>query len=432
MSSLPLLSLLRNGVSRRPLFVVLAAAAVLRIGVVCWKFENLSTDTDSYLVIAGNILAGEGFCSVAGRPTAFRPPLYPILVAVCKISGETTGFGGTIGLAAMQIFLGTATCGLAWGFASRLKLSERARLLAAVAVAVDPLLLLYASHAMTETLVTFLVTLLLVVVAGARSSRNSVLTGVVFGLAVLCRPSLWAFGALAAGCFLIRVVRKKPEVPSRREALRSGILVAISVLLTVAPWAIRNAMVFGRPLLMTTHGGYTLLLANNPVFYEQVVERGQVWSAQSLQDWQAHIDQIISVQGVSQTDELARDAAMREMAWKHIRQQPGRFARSCLTRALRFWSFRPQAGAASWSVRLAVSAWYLAVLSVFAVGLVRIRVIGHDALPAVLLIVSLTGVHAVFWSNARMRAPVTVAVASIAASVVFPRNATGGRTLESV
>jgi len=411
----PPLSQIRQFVEQRPLFAVLIFAAVLRIGVVGWKLENLSTDTDSYLAIAKNLLAGEGFCSVPGRPTAFRPPLYPIFVAVC------TFCGGTFGLAAMQIVLGTATCGLAWVFASRLQLSERARLLATVAVAVDPLLLLYTSHAMTETLVTFLVTLLLVIVAGENSMRRSVLTGVVFGLAVLCRPSLWAFGALAVAGLLIRHLRGKSDESLRSTLLHRVIPTALTLLITVAPWVIRNTFVFGHPILMTTHGGYTLLLANNPVFFREVVGGGRVWSGQTFERWQSETDRQIAEMGISEVDELGRDRAMRELVVRSIQQNPGWFARSCVTRAFRFWGLTPQAILIIWPVRYAVAAWYLAVFSLLVVGLVRIRRLSQNVLPSVLLIVSLTGVHTVFWSNARMRAPLAVAVASIAATVIFPR-----------
>jgi hypothetical protein len=414
LSSSPPLSQAWQFVGRRPLVVVLVLAAGLRLGVVWWKFENLSADTDSYLAIAKNLLAGEGFCSVPGRPTAFRPPLYPLSVAVC------TFCGGTVGLAAMQILLGTATCGLAWAFASRLQLSEKARCLAAVAVAVDPLLLLYTSHAMTETLVTFLVSLLLVLLAGKRSVRSSALAGVVFGLAALCRPSLWAFGVLVAGGSLIQLLRGKSEQAVRTEWLRLGIPTVLAVLVTIAPWAIRNSLVFGRPIVMTTHGGYTLLLANNPVFFREVVDGGRVWSGESLGNWQAEIDRSLMEKGISEFDELGRDGAMKDQALQFIRRHPIWFGRSCVTRVCRFWGLVPRSGAVTIPVRLAVGSFYLLVFTLFVAGLVRIRKLSKNVLPSVLLTLSLTCVHSVFWSNARMRAPLAIVVASFAASVVFP------------
>ncbi|MFX9077435.1 hypothetical protein ABTN32_20465, partial [Acinetobacter baumannii] len=55
---------------------------------------------------------------------------------------------------------------------------------------------------------------------------------------------------------------------------------AIGTILTVSPWLVRNWLVFGVPILTTTHGGYTLLLGNNSVFTQDVVQQpwGTVWS----------------------------------------------------------------------------------------------------------------------------------------------------------
>ena len=49
----------------------------------------------------------------------------------------------------------------------------------------------------------------------------------------------------------------------------------------LSPWAIRNQLQFGRPIVTTTHGGYTLLLANNPEFYQwlRAGPWGSVWRA---------------------------------------------------------------------------------------------------------------------------------------------------------
>ena len=51
----------------------------------------------------------------------------------------------------------------------------------------------------------------------------------------------------------------------------------------LAPWAVRNALVLGEPVWTTTHGGYTLALANNEVYYRDVLggSPGQVWYGQT-------------------------------------------------------------------------------------------------------------------------------------------------------
>ena len=416
---------LREAIGHKPLLVILVLAAALRAGVVYWKFENLSTDTDSYLAIALNLLSGEGFCSVPGHPTAYRPPLYPVFVAACLL------IGGSVGLGVAQVAVGTATCGLAWMYVRRIGLSEKGSLLAAFLVTVDPLLLLYTSHAMTETLVTFLVTLFLVTAMSAPSGRNSLILGFLFGLSVLCRPSLWAFGGLAAVAKLTSLVRKPP---SEREAapvmVRAGLL-AVGVLVTIAPWAIRNWIVLGRPVVMTTHGGYTLLLANNPDFYDVVVDRGEIWENPKLGKWQRDLNHSLAEDGIPLHDEIARDSAMRRQAIQHIQESPVMFVRSCFTRAFRFWSPAPKPGTVSSAIRMTVAGYYLTVFIMFVIGLVQIRRVRNNFALGMVLIVSLTAVHSVFWSNARMRAPTTIVLAVVAASSIFSRIEDSERTEKS-
>ena len=55
----------------------------------------------------------------------------------------------------------------------------------------------------------------------------------------------------------------------------------------LTPWVIRNAVKFGAFIPATTHGGYTLLLGNNRVFFEEVVNgpSGR-WHGESLEQWQ--------------------------------------------------------------------------------------------------------------------------------------------------
>ena len=56
---------------------------------------------------------------------------------------------------------------------------------------------------------------------------------------------------------------------------------------TLAPWALRNARALGEPVWTTTHGGYTLALANNPTYYDEVLDGppGAVWSGPNQRRW---------------------------------------------------------------------------------------------------------------------------------------------------
>ena len=75
-------------IERRCLIALLVLAALLRLGVICWKPESLAEDRDLYWGIAGRLAAGHGFANPDwGHPTAYRPPLYPLLLAGIVVVG---------------------------------------------------------------------------------------------------------------------------------------------------------------------------------------------------------------------------------------------------------------------------------------------------------------------------------------------------------
>ena len=63
------------------ILLILALALVLRFGAVWLLRGQLTDDRDAYLAIAENLAAGRGYSSVPGEPTAYRPPLYPLILA---------------------------------------------------------------------------------------------------------------------------------------------------------------------------------------------------------------------------------------------------------------------------------------------------------------------------------------------------------------
>ena len=313
---------------------ILLLACLLRTAAVVVRFENLQIARDDYLEIAQHLLDGHGYCCSVGQPTAFRPPLYPLLVAACLICG------GFVAIGIVQILLGTATVWLTWRLGHQCRLTPRICLLAAMLIAVDPLLIEYSTQAMTETLFTFLVALLLVTTLRSdQGVKKGILIGVVFGLSALCRPSMWAFGGLAGAGWSVVMVLNRPlhsETISigRQLRFKTALACVVATSVTVSPWVIRNTLQFGHPILMTTHGGYTLFLGNNETFFREVVsaQPGTVWDGSSLQAWQAENEQKISGMGIAETDERSRDAAFSMLAQQWIVANPYSFLRSCLYR----------------------------------------------------------------------------------------------------
>jgi 4-amino-4-deoxy-L-arabinose transferase-like glycosyltransferase len=418
----------------------------LRAGVL-WKFGGtLAEDSDQYLAIARHVAAGDGFVDPPTRAaTAYRPPLYPLLLAGVLRCG-----GGTLAIGIVQLFLGVATVALTVACGRNLGLG-RACLFAGLFVACDPLLLYQTVLVMTETTAAFLAALLVWLSLRPKTTSNAFWLGVVFGLACLCRPTFWAFGGLSAllwGYHILRHGRSPIERNGAMETpLRSaqmgtgalprsrfglvwdaGILVA-GLMLVIAPWGIRNFAVLGRPIITTTHGGYTLLLAHNPVYTRAVVEQpwGAVWERQSQADWLASIEAAMAQENppidsahLSPAVELARDQWMSRKAWKYLRDEPAIAVKTALTLLGRMWNVVPLAtdGATrSTAVRLAIGTFYSALfLAVLIAVARRPRADWFAWRPVLVLIVGFTAVHSLYWADMRMRTPLVPAIALVAAA----------------
>jgi hypothetical protein len=294
-------------------------------------------------------------------------------------------------------------------------------LLAAGLVAVDPMLLVFSAQLMTETLATFLAALALIAISycALRSSLHwPIIAGLLVGCCILCRPVFltWLVGIavvfpwLALGPHRLR---------------RLGVLLATAAV-TLAPWAWRNYRVFGWPVIGTTHGGFTLLLANNPSFYEYL--RSAPWEStwdgrETNEQWRAAWKSLpMTAPGPPIPDEVGNDRWAYREAFKNIRAEPATFGWSCLARVGRLWNVlphrtTPDEGTARRGMRYAVAIWYTFEFLLAAAGawFLRGKLFAHPWMWGTLLLLSTTAVHAFYWTDMRMRAPLGVVVALAAA-----------------
>jgi hypothetical protein len=402
----------------RWLIALLLLAGLLRAGLVWWKWDWLAVDRDLYLELGRNVAEGNGFAllrSALFSPTAYRPPLYPLMIATILWFG-----GGLWTIAVVQIGLGTTTVWLTWRIGHRLGLGILA-LFGAALVAFNPLLIQATVLPMTETLCSFLLAGYLSVHLCGKYATRPFALGVWLGLAALCRPTVWAFAFL--GGFAALFASWRSSAPGSREVLaskwRSWCVTVVAVVLTVMPWGIRNWCVFDRMIVTTTHGGYTLLLGNNDDAYRHEVLAVHEDSQWDSVFWQGGLEQEALNAGISQRSEVARDNWMARKARNWIRQHPREFAELCWLRVKRFWNIFPggtDAGSLPMIARYGVAAFFLLELIAAVIGLWKLRRDEWSVWwPLVLLVASFALVHVVYWSNPRMRAPVEPVLALLAA-----------------
>ena len=406
-------------------------AVVIRGPWLASHGEALRDDPDTYRQLARNLLAHGTFGyripeaatgQLALQPTAYRPPLYPLLLAAVGWPDAV----GPISVGLLHGFLGVATVLLVYCLARAWGLG-RWGWCAAGLVACDPILVNQSSLVMTETLAALLaVAALLGLTRLSRLPRTSAAlqAGAVVGLAGLCRPTFLVWGAaLALTLLLPPWPAPACDRPPWAARLRLAGAFVAALGLVLSPWAIRNLKALGRPIVTTTHGGYTLWLGNNPEFYEflERARRGDVWDSQRLDQ------QYLQIREQTAYDELAADRWAQSQAVASLRSHPAAFARACVWRVSSLWGLVPHRVGAEESAlgrlaRYAVGVWYAAVFGLAAVGSLAWgrRVVQPPLLAALLLCLCFTAMHAVYWSNLRMRAPL-MPVICLAAAVGVQR-----------
>jgi hypothetical protein len=456
-------------------------------GSVLWAMrDKLQDDPDAYREIAENLLSYGKFAlgkataanpEYQPRPTAYRPPLYPIV-----LSNLSTADGHHVSLlkvAALHLLLGVATVWLTWLTARRVGQVSAARAgppsltgterwaggrlatlshptIAGLIVACDPILLNQQALIMTESLAAFLAILSLWWLARfdeVRSWFNAALAGGAIGLAALCRPTFLPWlGLVAVTMLLIRnSINSKLPIANWRFVigwrLANVAAVMIAAVAVMLPWAIRNDRVFGKPIITTTHGGYTLLLANNDDFFDWLHghdRTGLPWSSRTLDDFleltfamaefrttPGYVSRLLTEPG--------REQFCYEQAEAAIKSQPYEFVHACAYRIGQLWSPLPHKLTADESrvrqmLRYATCAWYCGVYALAVVGVWRFRwkLLQPPWIWGMLLCFAFTAVHTFYWTNLRMRAPlmpfvaIVAGAATIASKVQSPKSKVEG------
>lgn len=409
------------------LWALLMVSLLLQLTVMAVLSENLTEDRDAYLSLSRQLAFGNGFrVSDEASLTAYRPPLYPVVLSIpMRFLSEATS------VAAVNLLCSLLIVTLVWILA-RQHWNPFWSTLASGLVICDPLLLSNTTLPMTELLFTVLVLAFVTIAIQPRLSvPHRIALGVIFGLSALCRPTVWAFGIIAGIVWIVREWRLSPTSLFAKNLWSRALPVVVSGAFVISPWIIRNYFVFDAFIPMTTHGGYTLLLANNEVFYEEVVTPGwrTAWSGESLDAWQSDLSRAMNESLPAVEGEVAQSRWMSDRAQNTIRNNPSLFLKSCGTRILRFWNpvplstpSRPISQIVQWGIGLFSSVIFIgAILS----PIIRKNDRGLSQWVVLMswsLILSLTLVHAVYWSNARMRTPIEPLLILLAISSISSRS----------
>lgn len=236
--------------------VVLALAVRL---VVAVRFASVrgfdGGDQSDYLLLAQNLLDGQGYRTTGG-PTAWRTPGYPlVLAAVLRVAQALPWDLPVRGVAGVaQATIGAGTVALT-GLLGRRIARPAVGLVGAALLAVWPSVVVLTAVMLNETLFSLLL-LAGVLVAfwhPLPSVRLGLAAGGLLGSAVLVRPAALPV-ALSLALWLAIVGGGRRRVAA----------VLAGVAIVMAPWVVRNAVVFDALIVTDTHGGYALCQSNRP------------------------------------------------------------------------------------------------------------------------------------------------------------------------
>ncbi|MEM8929880.1 MAG: tetratricopeptide repeat protein [Acidobacteriota bacterium] len=255
-------------IARRRRVVGWTAAAALLVRLLYFREHGTSAffgipilDERFYDTVARTLLAGG---DVAAVDPAFRPLLYPVLVALCYAIGGVGASGSALGVElvlVLQHVLGACTAGLVAALAIRLHRDWRAGAAAGALWVLAGPPLFFEGELLITTLFTSLLALALTILVRCRVDGSLApwwLAGATLGLAALARAN--ALTALAALPLLAML--PSPTPVSRRR--RAGLIVVgwIAAALVLVAGAALQSRVNGQFQLLPSAGGVNLYLGN--------------------------------------------------------------------------------------------------------------------------------------------------------------------------
>lgn len=310
----------------------------LLVVVVLWRTQGLidnRPDPYWFSKMAESLVSGEGWAKY-GSLLHRRTPGYPLMIA-----GLYSVFGvQVVAVQLTQCLLFAGTCWLVQDIGRRL-FSAKVGLLAGLLCAVHPSLLRYVPDLHLETLLTFLFTLSTWL--GCRffekpSLSRGVTLGISWGLASLTKAVVMLYPAVFAGLWWLSQRRRSDaRTASSPKALAPVAVALLSMALTISPWTIRNYVVTGHFVPITTG-------LNDAVLRSYVFSRTEFITLQkppytdAENEVNAWFRELCAKEGaVWEADDLQTEKILGKAAKERVLASPLAFLKKSFTGIFTFW-----------------------------------------------------------------------------------------------
>jgi len=309
-----------------PLLFILALIPRIAAGII--SGQVLSGDEVDYSQLASRILEGKAYHS--DFPLGFtnaRPPLYPLFIAVIYFFTNNS----VLAVKLAQALLGAFSCIIIFFIAEGIFKDKRVSLGAAFIYAVYPLSISVGGSLLSETLFTFLLALTIFFLLKGYDRpglKNYLLSGIFLGLTTLTRPVILAFVP-----FLILWLTFF-SYGNLSLRFKSIIFIMLFMILTVAPWTVRNYFVFKEFIPISTGGSITFYIANNESTLAKIHDPLRPLGTTPLTDEQK--------KEMSRLSETQRDKYLYKLGWEFAKSHPKDFFKIRLIALSQFWHLWPE------------------------------------------------------------------------------------------
>ena len=324
---------------RRKLFWIVLIGFVLRAGFVLvghtYRVNQLH-GTFGYGWemgrIAQSLADGHGFSSPFQKPTgptAWEPPLYPLLMAgIYKIFGVYTKMSAFV-LLTINSFFSALTC-VPLFYLARRSFGIKIAKWSAWTWGVFPYAGYWAVKWIWETSITtcLLVTLVLMALRLAEGRRIGewTLWGFLWGIGALINPSILSMLPFI-GLWIVWQLWQQ-----RRPWLVQAVVAGAMFWACITPWLIRNYRVFHQPVFLRTNFGAEFRMGNGP-------------GANGTWMFYVHpTHNVLEFQRFKQMGEIAYVKMRKQEAIDWIKANPGQFAKACVGRFVYYWTSVPWGG----------------------------------------------------------------------------------------
>lgn len=293
----------------RTLFLI---ALLIRLAyVLFYPQQAVHADAGHYDALGWSLAQGLGYHLAGGEPNVYWAPGYPaVLAALYAVCGHTY-----VCVRVFQAILSALVPVIVGSIATKV-FDRRTAFTAGVLCACYPGFIGYTGLLLTETLFTTLLAVsmyCLMAVSKDSSSKSLMGLGVLVGLTCLCRAE-----TVLLPLFIFVTLRLLFR--DKTATTKQWIVIYAAVVITLAPWSIRNYTVTGEFIPLTVHDGDVL------------------WISSYKEEWlEFHPDRDPYRSLVAGLSEVESSKVLRREGIRNIVHDPATFLWLSVKRLPRFW-----------------------------------------------------------------------------------------------